>query len=270
MSRRVEPDAKVPARQSDRLGIGSADVIGFPEVIVPGLVGTCAGWVIAACFLSCLLSSTHSGQCISTVRVKQDARRLSERSFLNKNAHPCWSSLLIWRAIDRKVLTEELSVNNIDRDLVLVLLVLAVGLCPFLVLFWRERRGRGALGIASVIVGSFAVVLFGATMRTPPSTESPERSVGPIEIDGDGYVGSEVCVSCHPYQHATWHASYHRTMTQWADSETIQASFDGTSLTLEGKTWQLSRDGEEFRVTRTDSQPPESRRVAMATGSHNY
>ena len=37
---------------------------------------------------------------------------------------------------------------------------------------------------------------------------SPSRS-----LDG-GYVSSDACKACHPGEHASWHRTYHRTMTQ--------------------------------------------------------
>src|SRR4051812_38593332 len=36
----------------------------------------------------------------------------------------------------------------------------------------------------------------------------------PIQVRVDGYRSSDGCRACHPSQYASWHASYHRTMTQ--------------------------------------------------------
>ena len=56
----------------------------------------------------------------------------------------------------------------------------------------------------------------------------PEAQVTgrPIQLEGDGYVSSQTCAACHPSQYASWHRSYHRTMTQVATPETIVARFD--------------------------------------------
>ncbi|MBL4689192.1 MAG: hypothetical protein JKY37_31660 [Nannocystaceae bacterium] len=42
--------------------------------------------------------------------------------------------------------------------------------------------------------------------------------------------GSETCARCHPQQHASWFASYHRTMTQKATGDAVLAPFAGESL----------------------------------------
>src|SRR6266480_3727669 len=63
-----------------------------------------------------------------------------------------------------------------------------------------------------------------------------------------GYVGSKTCRSCHEDQFETWHRSYHRTMTQIAATDTIQAEFHNVTLTNEGVRFMLSRTNNEFWV----------------------
>src|SRR5256884_1930275 len=63
-----------------------------------------------------------------------------------------------------------------------------------------------------------------------------------------GYVGSKTCRSCHEDQFESWHRSYHRTMTQIADADTIQADFHNVTLTNEGVRFVLSRTNNEFWV----------------------
>src|SRR6516165_6670570 len=43
----------------------------------------------------------------------------------------------------------------------------------------------------------------------------------PIQIESYGYASSNACQSCHPAEYASWHDSYHRTMTQLATSQTV-------------------------------------------------
>ena len=62
---------------------------------------------------------------------------------------------------------------------------------------------------------------------------SETKSVSSQKSDDD-YVTSTVCRQCHQKQHDSWHASYHRTMTQEATPATIQGSFDGEPLTVNG------------------------------------
>ena len=112
-------------------------------------------------------------------------------------------------------------------------------------------------------------------LRPKPHAD-PASRIDPRAVHEDGYVGSGVCLSCHPYQHATWNASYHHTMTQVASAQTIQAPFDGTSMSLEGVTWRVERRGDEFWVRGTELVPNSTdirsveKRIVMTTGSHNY
>lgn len=104
----------------------------------------------------------------------------------------------------------------------------------------------------------------------------PASLIDPRDVHEDGYVGSEVCRPCHPYQHAAWHSSYHRTMTQVASAQTILAPFDGTELNLEGVTWRVQRRADEFWVEGREPVPDGTsflhleKRIVMTTGSHNY
>jgi hypothetical protein len=46
---------------------------------------------------------------------------------------------------------------------------------------------------------------------------------------GDGFVGSDACRACHPGAHASWHDTYHRTMTQVTSPESVTGDFDGVT-----------------------------------------
>lgn len=104
------------------------------------------------------------------------------------------------------------------------------------------------------------------------------------------YAGSETCRACHPDQHASWHRSYHRTMTQIASPETVRGTFDNVTLELDGDACRLERRGDEYWVDMVDpdwtiqqernlaanspvlkrSDPPRTqRRITMLTGSHH-
>ena len=54
----------------------------------------------------------------------------------------------------------------------------------------------------------------------------------PIKVEDAGFTSSEACQSCHPDQYATWHASYHRTMTQVASSDSVVGDFGDSGITL--------------------------------------
>jgi cytochrome c554/c'-like protein len=112
-------------------------------------------------------------------------------------------------------------------------------------------------------------------VRRTPERAIPDR---PIQIAEDGYASSQPCQACHPGQYATWHASYHRTMTQVATPETVVADFDRARVdAVDGRPMFIERRGRELwaEFDQPDwdgkgSVPPRiSRRVVMTTGSHH-
>lgn len=110
--------------------------------------------------------------------------------------------------------------------------------------------------------------------------EPPEARVSarPRQVADGDYVSSATCQSCHPREHATWTASYHRTMTQVARPGTVAASFDGATVSAAyGRPMQLEVRGAELWASFDD---PDShldprqrsrieRQVVMTTGSHH-
>ena len=89
-----------------------------------------------------------------------------------------------------------------------------------------------------------------------------ERRVAgrPIQVPEAGYVSSETCRACHPSQYASWHRSYHRTMTQVATPDTIAASFDGVTVdAVVGSPMVLEQRGRDLWATFDD---PDADQVA--------
>ncbi|HYV27395.1 MAG TPA: cytochrome c3 family protein [Candidatus Eisenbacteria bacterium] len=93
-----------------------------------------------------------------------------------------------------------------------------------------------------------------------------------------GYVGSKDCRACHEDQFASWHRSYHRTMTQIAGADSVQADFHNVTLTNDGTRFVLTQKGNEFWVhlERAAPAPPDETapepvdvRVGLVTGSHH-
>ena len=91
-------------------------------------------------------------------------------------------------------------------------------------------------------------------------------------------MSSDTCRSCHPSQFDSWHASYHRTMTQVATPQTAIPDFDGQTVAdVQGRPMILRERGTELWAEFDDpdsADPPErrpriDRQVAMITGSHN-
>ena len=105
-----------------------------------------------------------------------------------------------------------------------------------------------------------------------PGRQPPDR---PIEVASDRYVSSRTCRACHPSQYASWHASYHRTMTQAATPQSIASSFDG--VRVEAGAMTLEERGDELWAEFDDPDAPPRpgtamrirRQVVLTTGSHN-
>jgi hypothetical protein len=101
------------------------------------------------------------------------------------------------------------------------------------------------------------------------------------------YVSSQACLECHPKEHASWHRTYHRTMTQVATPETVAGKFDGTTVESDGLRYTVrEKNGELFAempdpdvmmyIVQGGRDIPLARvprvelPVVMATGSHHY
>ncbi len=89
-------------------------------------------------------------------------------------------------------------------------------------------------------------------------------------------IGSADCKRCHPEQHATWHASYHRTMTQDLASPDaiVLAPFAGETLSTAGFTATFDRDAQgrpRVHVVRDeDAQVVLATGVELSVGTHRY
>lgn len=90
-------------------------------------------------------------------------------------------------------------------------------------------------------------------------------------------VGSAQCRSCHPQEHASWHRSYHRTMTQAAEGDAVLAPFAGEELVTLGFRATMSRTAEgrpHVRIERLEPDPGAAplldADVELTVGSHRY
>src|SRR5437879_5683162 len=66
----------------------------------------------------------------------------------------------------------------------------------------------------------------------------------PVASEQPGYVTSNSCRACHPGNYASWHASFHRTMTQVASSSTVLANIAEVELTFADRQYKLTRSGD--------------------------
>jgi hypothetical protein len=134
---------------------------------------------------------------------------------------------------------------------------------------FRRARKTEDLAFLAIFAG-ISVSCTGVASRQPPDR--------PIEVASDRYVSSRTCRACHPSQYASWHASYHRTMTQAATPQSIASSFDG--VRVEAGAMTLEERGDQLWAEFDDPDAPRSplagtavarirRQVVLTTGSHN-
>jgi hypothetical protein len=149
-----------------------------------------------------------------------------------------------------------------------------------------SRRGWRLLFRGTLVSFIGAALLTGyMTLRPKTAPVQPERVASPIVASTGLYATSTACRSCHPAEHASWHSSYHRSMTEVAAPGVIRAPAEDVRLTWRGREYGLSRRGDEFWARLPD--PDESaararagrafddvvdveRRIVMTTGSHHY
>jgi hypothetical protein len=117
---------------------------------------------------------------------------------------------------------------------------------------------------------------------TPTNTHSYQADgidrFRPLEEPANGYVSSTVCRECHESQHASWHESYHRTMTQVANSKTVLGDFENREFTFPGgEHYSLGRSGDEYWVEISNHPQLKAASgsdkvrlpVVLTTGSHH-
>ncbi len=89
-------------------------------------------------------------------------------------------------------------------------------------------------------------------------------------------VGSDDCRRCHPQQHASWHRSFHRTMTQRVGDPGVElaAPFEGEQLVYGGFVATMDRDEAgrpRVRVRAEEGgRPLLDAQVELSVGSHRY
>lgn len=120
-----------------------------------------------------------------------------------------------------------------------------------------------------------------ASDAATPSDGLVIRGAAPRVGGPAGYVGASSCRECHTNEFTTWHASFHRTMTQPVNASTVVADFQGVVLEAGGERFTLSRNGDEHWVAIEDLEelasvpagkpppPPVRVRLALVTGAHH-
>ena len=133
------------------------------------------------------------------------------------------------------------------------------------------RRSRSAPACAAVVAlvacTAAGQALWAARAARRDRSLAALRPTVPQPLFDRGYASSDPCRACHPVEYATWHRSYHRTMTQTATASAVRAPFAGETLVADdGRRYHLRRSGDELWV---DISGLGARRIGMMTGSHH-
>lgn len=146
----------------------------------------------------------------------------------------------------------------------------ALALMPLLA---AAMRGRGSAvhRLAPWLVAAAGALLVASAAPAP----LPVPTDRPIEVAGDGYVGSATCRKCHPGEHHSWSRSFHHTMTQPATRATLVPRFEHLELDCFGERIALRWRGDSLWVALTEPQAGGAvagvveRQVVQLTGSHH-
>ncbi len=146
------------------------------------------------------------------------------------------------------------------------------------------REHRFVRLLLAMIVSGAAVALATTSMRQPALPS-------PVAQGAAGFGTSTACRSCHPAEYSSWHASYHRRMTQRAGTSTVaaprlrqggrlQIETTGRSVELFGRgaeLWARLPDPGVTSVVAADAYersfrnaPSRDVRVELLTGSHQH
>ncbi len=134
----------------------------------------------------------------------------------------------------------------------------------------RPHARRSLWLVTSALAGLVTVVAVLAWRDASSQTASaPDNR--PIMAPQENYVTSDSCRSCHPGNYASWHTSFHRTMTQVATPATLIPDAHDVELSFAGREYKLTRTADKIFVAdrslgEKDYGPP--REIVLLTGSH--
>ncbi|HUR27839.1 MAG TPA: cytochrome c3 family protein [Planctomycetota bacterium] len=126
---------------------------------------------------------------------------------------------------------------------------------------------RSSTALAAFALAPLAVALALQLGFDPQAHEALEPL---IHRDG-GFVGSNACRACHEEHFESWERTFHHTMTQRADANSVQGVFDGRAVTYEGRSARpFLRDGRFFMELPTADGASREAEVALTVGSRRY
>ncbi|WP_419188959.1 multiheme c-type cytochrome [Stieleria marina] len=169
-----------------------------------------------------------------------------------------------------------------DNSLNLLVLSLAalVGIFGGGLIYWNRRSIGLAVAVPLVVIGLTAAILpwnAGLPAQADASDQWPTlenmSSTFPSEVPVGGFVGSDACIDCHQDNHASWQASYHRTMTQVASPDALMTPLDDVEVSAQGTTFRFQQHKDlswaEISETGNAASAKLNVPIVMTTGSHH-
>jgi predicted CXXCH cytochrome family protein len=167
-----------------------------------------------------------------------------------------------------------MALNSSEIAVVLAALAIAAALFG---IAWRRRRRAGAVAAFLVLGIGWGAATWMRQARQREESAAQLTKALPRVVDDGHFSTSASCRECHPREYESWHASFHRRMTQPATPEAVLGDFHGQTFDTPTGTLRLRREANEFWVEMTPTpaaepaSPPEKRetRIVMTTGSHH-
>jgi len=117
---------------------------------------------------------------------------------------------------------------------------------------WLVATARGLGWRLAVVTLAVATLGAGVALERRRQHDATARAAlaaeAPRQEHPDAFVRSETCRGCHPAEYDSWHASYHRSMTQYPSATAVRGDFDGARLEHEGMQIELMRTPDGFAV----------------------
>lgn len=162
-------------------------------------------------------------------------------------------------------------------DLVLLIAVAAIFAAACVAALRRSAAGRARTLLTIGIVGITAALVLRTWIGSTADRFRTDHADYPMQTEAGGYVSSNACKACHPREYTTWHASYHRTMTQRPSPESVAGVFE-VSLQKGDQRFDLKQSGTRYLVDlpaqpwwhHATSTGRIERPVELMTGSHHY
>ncbi len=114
------------------------------------------------------------------------------------------------------------------------------------------------------LIGLTAVILVFAVQSVRSDINTP------VDLSQLPYAQSNSCVTCHPGRYETWHQTFHRTMTQQANEQSIVGDFDDASYTYQGITSYFTKENGRYTIETVAFEQPEKYDVVMTIGSRRF